>query len=155
MKNKIQFQKGYSLVALMRDYGTEEQCRAALFQSRWPQGYVCSQCGGSSYCTLKTRALYQCNYCHHQHSLISGTIFEATKLPLTTWFLAIHLLTQAKTGLSALSLHRQLGVSYNSAWSIKQKIMQVMKERDDSKVLSGMTLRDDAYWGGRPPLMAA
>lgn len=148
MKNKIQFQKGYSLIELMRDYGTEEQCRNALFQSRWPQGYVCPQCGGKSHCTLKTRALYQCNRCHHQHSLISGTIFESTKLPLTTWFLAIYLLTQAKTGLSALSLHRQLGVSYNTAWSIKQKIMQVMKERDDSKVLSGVIQLDDVYWGG-------
>lgn len=78
----------------------------------------------------------------------SGTIFSATKLPLTTWFLAIHLITQAKTGISALSLRRQLGVSYNTAWSIKQKLMQVMKERDDSKPLSGIIQLDDVYWGG-------
>jgi len=62
--------------------------------------------------------------------------------------LAIHLLTQAKTGFSALSLHRQLGVSYNTAWSVKQKIMQVMKERNDSKTLSGVVQLDDVYWGG-------
>jgi hypothetical protein len=47
--------------------------------------------------------------------------------------LAIHLIAQAKTGLSALAFMRQIGVSYNTAWSMKQKIMQVMKERDDSK----------------------
>jgi len=70
--------------------------------------------------------------------LTSGTLFEQTKLPLATWFLAIHLITQAKMGLSALALKRQLGVSYNTAWSIKHKIMQVMKERDDSKPLSGI-----------------
>jgi hypothetical protein len=57
--------------------------------------------------------------------LISGTIFEQTKLPLTTWFLTIYLITQAKTGMSALELKRQVGVSYNTAWSMKQKIMQV------------------------------
>jgi hypothetical protein len=56
--------------------------------------------------------------------LISGTIFEQTKLPLTTWFLAIQLITQAKTGVSALALKRQIGVSYNTAWSMKHKIMQ-------------------------------
>ena len=145
MKNKVQFQKGFSLSGFMAHYGTEGQCRLALFQWRWPQGYVCPGCGGSSYCTLKTRAVYQCNRCHHQHSLISGTIFSATKLSLTTWFLAIHLLTQAKTGLSALSLGRQLGVSYNTAWSIKQKLMQVMKERDDSQPLSGIIQLDDVY----------
>lgn len=148
MKNQIQFQKGYSLTEFIRDYGTEAQCREALFQWRWPQGYVCPQCGGHSHCVLKRRTLYQCNQCHHQHSLISRTIFAATKLPLTTWFLAIHLLTQAKTGLSALSLRRQLGVSYNTAWSVKQKIMQVMKERDDSKKLTGVIQLDDVFWGG-------
>jgi len=53
-----------------------------------------------------------------------------------------------ETSISALSLHRQLGVSYNTAWSIKQKLMQVMKERDDSKPLSGVIQLDDVYWGG-------
>jgi len=47
-----------------------------------------------------------------------------------------------------MALHRQLGVSYNSAWSMKHKLMQVMKERDDSKCLSGIIQLDDVYWGG-------
>jgi len=58
------------------------------------------------------------------------------------------LITQAKTGISALSLRLQLGVSYNTAWTIKQKLMQVMKERDDSKMLSGIIQLDGVYWGG-------
>ena len=62
--------------------------------------------------------------------------------------MAIHLITQAKTGLSSLALMRQIGVSYNTAWSMKQKIMQVMKERDDSKPISGIIQLDDVYWGG-------
>jgi hypothetical protein len=97
---------------------------------------------------IKTRKLYQCSRCHHQTSIISGTLFEQTKLPLTTWFLAIYLVTQAKTGLSALALMRQIGVSYNTAWSLKHKIMQAMKERDDGKPLSGIIQLDDVYWGG-------
>jgi hypothetical protein len=80
--------------------------------------------------------------------LVSGTIFEQTKLPLTTWFLAAHLITPSKTGLSALALMRQIGVAYNTAWSMKHKIMPVMKERDNSKPLSGTVQLDDVYWGG-------
>ena len=45
MKNKVQFQKGYSLGEFMKHYGTEAQCRQALFQWRWPEGYVCPECG--------------------------------------------------------------------------------------------------------------
>jgi hypothetical protein len=78
----------------------------------------------------------------------SGTIFEATKLPLVSWFLGMYLLTQSKNGISALAMKRQLGISYNAAWRLKQKLMQVMKERDDSQPLSGTVQLDDAYWGG-------
>ena len=91
---------------------------------------------------------YQCNHCHHQSSLIAGTLFAGTKLPLTIWFLAIYLITQEKNGISALELSRELGVSYNATWRLKQKIMQSMKERDDELPLSGFIQLDDAYWGG-------
>jgi transposase-like protein len=149
MKNRVQFQKGFSLTEFFRDYGTEEQCRRALFQWRWPAGYDCPECGGTKYCILPSRnGLFQCNRCHHQHSLTSGTIFASSKLPLTTWFLAMHLIAQAKTGISAMALHRHLGVSYNTAWSMKHKLMQVMKERDDGYTLSGIIQVDDVYWGG-------
>ena len=147
-KNQVQFQKGYSLTDLFKNYGTEDQCSEALFKWRWPEGFRCPDCGSSSYSIIKTRKLYQCSKCHHQTSLISGTIFEQTKLPLTLWFLAIYLITQAKTGISALDLKRQIGVSYNTAWRMKQKIMQVMKERDDGKPLDGTIQLDDVYWGG-------
>ena len=147
-KNKIQFQEGYSLFEFFENYGTDEQCRKVLFNWKFPNGFICPECGSKKYCTLKNRNLYQCNPCHHQTSATSGTIFDSTKLPLTKWFLAIHLMTQMKTAISALELKRQLKVSYNTAWSLKQKIMQVMKERDDNKPLSGIVQIDDAYWGG-------
>jgi transposase-like protein len=147
-KNQVQYQKGYSLIQLFNDYGTEAQCISALFSWKWPQGFHCPECSSTRYCTLKSRKIYQCNRCHHQTSLTSGTIFANTKLPLTRWFLAMHLITQAKTGISSLALKREVGVSYNTAWSIKQKIMQVMKERDDSQPLSGIVQIDDAYYGG-------
>ena len=92
--------------------------------------------------------LQQCNRCHHQTSVTAGTIFESTKLPLTIWFQAIYLITQDKKGISAMILHRHLGVSYNAAWRMKHKLMQVMMERDDNHQLSGFIELDDAYLGG-------
>jgi hypothetical protein len=99
-------------------------------------------------CEVSTRKLYQCSQCHHQTSVTSGSIFAATKLLLTTWFLGIYLVTQSKNGISALELMRQLGITYNAAWRMKHKLMQVMKERDDSQPLEGILQLDDAYWGG-------
>lgn len=147
-KNQVQFQRGLSLPEFLKNYGTEQQCCDALFKWRWPAGFTCPVCGHPGYCVIARGNLYQCHRCHHQTSLTSGTIFEYTKLPLTTWFLGMYVLTQPKNGISALELKRQLGIGYNAAWRMKHKLLQVMKERDDSQQLAGYIQLDDAYWGG-------
>ena len=148
-KNVVQFEKGLSEAAFRSQYGTEEQCRAALFSWRWPQGFVCPKCGGTHSAVLRTRPVHQCSTCRHQVSLTAGTIFHSTKLPLTTWFAALYHLTQSKNGLSSLELARRLGVSHYTAWKIQHKLMQVMLERDQDKPLTGERIEvDDAYLGG-------
>ena len=57
-------------------------------------------------------------------------------------------MTQDKKGVSAMKLHRHLGISYNAAWRMKHKLMQVMMERDREHPLSGWIQLDDAYLGG-------
>lgn len=69
--------------------------------------------------------------CQHQTSLIAGTFFQGTHLPLIIWFLAIYLLSRTKTGMSALALKRQLSVSYPTAWRIYHKLMQAMVEWEE------------------------
>jgi transposase-like protein len=148
--NRIQFQPGLSMPEFFRQFGTEAQCEAALEGARWPQGFRCPCCGGAAHCVVRSRGrkLYQCNACRHQSSLIAGTVFQGTKLALTVWFLALYLISQAKTGVSALALKRQLGVSYPSAWLIHHKLMQAMAEREQGYVLEGQVQLDDAYLGG-------
>lgn len=147
--NRIQFQQGMSLPEFMRRFGTEDQCATAVQVARWPNGFRCPRRGESAHCrTGPSGRLYQCNACHHQASLIAGTLFASTKLPLTTWFLAIYLISQSKTGLSSLALKRQLGVSYPTAWLVHHKIMDAMAQRDGTQRLQGSVQLDDAYLGG-------
>ncbi len=75
-------------------------------------------------------------------------MFESTKLPLTSWFLAIHLLTATKTNLAALELARHLGVCYRTAWRLKHKVMPAMTEREKSRKLQDCVQLDDAHLGG-------
>ncbi len=150
-KNMIQFQKGLGLHEFLEQYGNESQCQQALYQLRWPNGFVCPACGNSTGCELKCRKIYQCHKCHHQSSLTAGTIFHGTKLPLMKWFLAIYLLTQRKKSTSALQLSREIGVHYDTAWKLKHKLMQVMMEHQNSDKLAGRIEIDDAYIGGEKP----
>jgi len=144
--NRIQFQPGMSMSEFFKLFGTEELCVAALESARWPDGFRCPVCGGAAHCVLHAgnKKSFQCNACRHQTSLIAGTVFQSTKLPLTTWFLAIYLISQAKTDLSSLALKRQLGVSYPTAWLVHHKLMQAMTVRETHYTLSGKVQVDDA-----------
>jgi transposase-like protein len=144
----VQFQKGLSEPEFAKLYGTEEQCRAVVVGLRWPNGFACPECGGSKHSVVQSRLLFQCSTCRKQTSAIAGTIFAATKLPLTIWFRAIYHLTQSKQGMSSIELGRRLGVTQTTAWKIKHKLAQVMLERDAKKLLSGRIEIDDAYVGG-------
>jgi transposase-like protein len=148
--NRVQFQPGLSMPAFLRQFGAEEQCEAALERVRWPQGFRCPHCGETHHYVLRVgaRKVFQCGACRKQTSLIAGTVFQGTKLALTVWFLAIYLVSQAKTGLSALALKRHLGVSYPTAWLVHHKLMQAMVEREERYLLGGEVQLDDAYLGG-------
>ncbi len=147
--NRVQFQPGLSMAEFMRRYATEEQCEAALIASRWPAGFVCEcGCALASQFRREGRLYWQCTACRHQSSITSGTVFGSSKLGLTRWFLAMHLLTQTKNNVSALELMRHLGVCYKTAWLVKHKVMEVMRLREDPRQLTGRVEIDDAYLGG-------
>jgi len=152
-RRAIQFQKGLSLSEFQRLYGSDAQCEAALEKTRWPDGFRCPRCGGNEHGLVYGRRFkrYQCRICRHQATLTAGTIMQATKLPLTTWFQAFYLIGQAKTGISSLELSRHLDVNYDTAWLLHNKILKAMSDRDDAYVLRGKIQMDDAYLGGERP----
>ena len=147
-RNWVQFQRGLSLVEVNTRYGTEEKCHAALVAMRWPDGFVCPKCSGRAHSYYAARRLYQCTACRVQTSVRAGTIFHKSTTPLTKWFLAIHLITSSKNDIASLELARQIDVKWDTAWLIKQKLMEVMRERNATYKLAGDVQVDDAYLGG-------
>lgn len=128
-------------------YGTEEQCREHLYRVRWPEGYACPKCGHNKHYDIKSRNLYQCKACNHQASVTAGTIMDKTKTPLRKWFLAMYLMAEDKRGISALSLKGKIGVAYQTAWSMCQKIRHAMGQREEGSPLNGIVEFDDAFFG--------
>jgi transposase-like protein len=118
---------------------------------RWPNGFVCPQCGGKAHSYTAVRRIFQCSSCRKQTSARAGTIFHKSSTPLTKWFLSMHLITAAKNDISSLELSRQIGVKWDTAWLIKQKLMEVMQQRNSIYKLAGDVQIDDAYLGGEKP----
>ena len=150
-RNRVQFQKGLSEAEFETRYGSEEKCRAAIIAWRWPEGFVCPHCGKRRHSHIATRDKFQCSACRKQTSPIAGTIFAATKAPLTIWFRAMYHLTQTKQGISSIELGRRLGVTQTTAWKMKTKLAEVMRRVGEGLRLEGRIEMDDVYLGGHRP----
>ena len=136
-----------TVMELESRFSSEDACRAYLTSLRWPNGFVCPHCGGTS-AWLVGKALHECSGCHKQTSVIAGTIFDHSRTPLPVWFRAIWWVVTQKNGASALGLQRVLGLgSYETAWTWLHKIRQAMVAPGRSR-LSGEIEVDETYLGG-------
>ena len=138
-----------TLVEFMKIYGTEAACRDALVDHRWSDGYCCPDCESRSAYWIESRDLFECASCGHQVSPTAGTIFHKTRTSLKKWFLAIYLLASTKKAPSSAELKRQLGVSAQTAWTMRRKIMSSMARRDKELMLWGVVELDESFVGGR------
>jgi transposase-like protein len=126
----------------------DEACREYIRRLRWPKGFVCPHCGVSGVPWTMSDNLLRCRSCHARTSLTAGTIFEGTRKPLRTWFMAMWFVTSQKNGVSALGLQRVLGLgSYETAWTWLHKLRRAMV-RPGRDSLSGTVEIDEAYVGG-------
>jgi len=133
-----------------RRFATEDACRTYLTQLRWPDGFRCPRCGPTKAWPVR-RWLLECAACGHQTSVTAGTIFQDIRTPLPTWFRAMWWVTSQKTGVSALSLQRVLGLhSYKTAWAWLHKLRRAMV-RPGRDRLSGWVEVDETYVGGVHP----
>ena len=113
----------------------ETAAREALEATAWPNGPVCPHCGNVEQAKIAKAqgkavrpGLYYCAPCNGQFTATVGTVFERSKIPLTKWWLAMHLLGSSKKGISSHQLHRSLGVTYKTAWFMTHRIREAMRD---------------------------
>lgn len=134
-------------------FSDAEKAREYLESLHWPDGAECPHCESMRVTKVGGKTarpgLYMCNDCRKQFTVTVGTIFEDSKIPLNKWLLAFAMLSAGKKGVSTHQLHRQLGISYKSAWFMTHRIRETMKE--DGSPLGGpgkVVESDEAFVGG-------
>jgi len=108
----------------------------------WADGPVCPHCGTVDEATkLKGKStrpgVYKCRACSKPFSVTVGTVLERSKIPLNKWVLGFHLMASSKKGMSAHQLHRNLGVTYKTAWFMAHRIREAMREIDPTPMGGG------------------
>jgi transposase-like protein len=136
------------IMKLMVDFDTEAECRAYLEELRWKDGIACPRCGGKTISRIKARDQFDCDDCRYQFSVMSGTIFHDSHLPLPKWFVATYLICESRKGMSANQIKRILGISYKTAWYLCHRIRTAMQDTVN-KQLKGTVEMDETYIGGK------
>ena len=137
-----------SLEAFDKRFATEVACLDYLAKLRWPNGYVCPNCGSNEAWRTK-RGLWHCRQCGVQKSVTAGTIFHRTRKPLRLWFRVMWHITTQKYGANALGLTRVLEPGcYETSWQWLHKLRRAMV-RPGRYRLCGCVQVDETYVGGR------
>ncbi|QEC68571.1 IS1595 family transposase [Panacibacter ginsenosidivorans] len=134
---------------IFSQFQKEDECRKMLEASRWENGKPhCPFCGNEKYYVIEGGKRYKCanNKCYKKYSATTGTIFENSKLPLSLWFTAMHIITAHKKGISSCQLARDLGVEQKTAWFMNHRIREALKEKN-SPLLDGTIEADETYMG--------
>lgn len=136
-----------TLIEFLNYFKDEDVCREYLEKMRFQNGEFCPHCGHEKIYKFSDGKLYKCAKCRKKFSLRTGTIFESSKIPLKTWFLAIYLLSTGKKGISSVQLASQLGVTQKTAWFMYHRIRNTYNQKKN--VMTGTVEIDETYVGGK------
>ena len=139
------------LFSIFQQFPDQQACISHLEEVRWGEEPACPFCESPRVARKAERDLvgrWNCHACKSSFNVLSGTIFEKTRIPLQKWFLAISLVLNAKKSLSSYQLGRDLDLNQRSAWYMQQRIRAAMTQGD--RLLSGLVEADETYVGGKP-----
>src|SRR5688572_20135809 len=126
-------------------------CHRAVASMRWPDGVVkCPTCGSEKVTYLENARVWKC-YGEHpraKFSLMVGTVFEDSPIPLQKWLPALWLIVNCKNGISSYEVARALGVSQKTAWFMLSRL-RLAVQSDESAKMSGEIEADESYLGGK------
>jgi len=141
------------LISIFKQFPNQEACMAHLEAIRWLRdAAVCPLCSSDRVARKAEHGRvgrWNCHGCKSSFNVLSGTIFEGTRVPLQKWFLAIGLMANAKKSLSSYQLSRDLELNQKTAWYMQQRI-RVAMANDDRELLRGIIEADETYLGGKP-----
>ena len=139
-----------NLIHVFEKFPTQDDCIVHLERVRWHGTPICPYCKSDHVTAVPSERRHHCNNCKTSFSVTVGTIFHHTHLPIQKWFLAVALVLNAKKGLSARQLGRDLEVNKNTGWRMAMQIRKAMEQRDQRDLLTGVIEMDEAYIGGKP-----
>ena len=136
-----------TLREFQKQFSSDAACLEYLTQSRWPEGFICPNCGEAKCWVIKNPFGYECSNCGRRTSPTAGTTMHRSHIGIQEWFWAAYLVATHTPGFSAKQLERQLGCQYRTAWFMLHRLRRSMVNDARSK-LTGDVEVDESIIGG-------
>lgn len=119
---------------------TDNDCRQYLELKRWGSIPLCSHCGAQDEKHYKLnvkgefKGMYKCRSCKQRFTVLLGTMYEGSPIPLRKWFIATYIFSAHKKGVSSHQLARDLGVTQRTAWFMLHRLRETFTEDMDTPI---------------------
>ena len=141
--------KGITLIDAVQKFGSEADAEAWFIERRWKDGIRCPHCNSVHISERASRKPmpFHCRTCRQYFSVRTGTVLQASKIPLSKWAIAFYLYSTNLKGVSSMKLHRDLGITQKSAWHMAHRIREAWNVSADK--FTGPVEVDETYIGGK------
>ena len=119
-------------------------------KNRWGKKPVCPFCASQNIGSRNKDFRWHCKDCQKSFSVKTLTMLHDSRLPLKKWLFSFAIISNAKKGLSALQLQRDIKVDYKTAWSMYHTIREMMMIENADIILDDVTEIDSTLIGGKP-----
>ena len=144
------YRKVWSVIENTKMFPDEDTSRQWFEQQRWPKGPYCPQCGSTNVqSNVKHKSqTRRCRVCKLGpfFNVRKGTVMEGSNLSLQAWAIGLYLFTTGIKGTSSMKLHRDLTVTYKSAWHLAHRLRKAFEA--DTLEFEGPLEVDEAIFGG-------
>ena len=158
-------------MTLAKEIKSEADAYRYMESLRWPDGPVCPHCASrelhyfltpktkdaenvaarkTTRGTMSQRRVWKCKSCRKQFSVITGTVFHGTKVPLHTWLMVVFEMCANKNGVAAREIARKYDVAPKTAWFMTNRLREAMKELAPKRLISGVVVADETFIGPTP-----
>lgn len=139
-----------NIIEITEKFPTELHAVKYFEQFRWKKQIVCPYCESTKVSKRTKDYRYKCYDCNKTFSVTVNTYLHNTRLNLKQWLIAFSIISDAKKGLSALQLMRNLNISYPTSLSMYHKIRELMSIENEDVKLRDITEMDETFVGGKP-----
>ena len=138
------------ILEFLEIYKTDKDCENHLIKDRFKNGKYCAYCHNEKIYTISSKTKYKkfkCSKCKKIFTILTNTVFHATKAPLRKWFLAMHFIATSSKGVSSVNLSKQLGIRQGTAWHILTRLRDLIDQNINP--FSGIVEIDETFVGGK------